>query len=76
MYILEGGYSAFFKSNPTRCFPMSYVEMGAKEHEVACELGLSRIKKRSKIGRAATFGVFGRPAAAGEPQSPERKVTL
>ena len=74
MYILEGGYSAFFKANPTRCFPMSYVEMGAKEHEIACELGLSKIKKRSKIGRAATFGVFGR-VATGD-QSPERKVTL
>jgi M-phase inducer tyrosine phosphatase len=74
MYILEGGYSAFFKANPTRCYPMNYVEMGDKAHEDACERGLSKIKKRSKIGRAATFGVFGRMPVVN--QSPDRKVTL
>jgi M-phase inducer tyrosine phosphatase len=75
LYILEGGYSAFFKTHPTRCFPQSYVEMGAKEHERACERGLSKIRQRSKIGRAATFAAFGRPAApiAESPPAAERR---
>lgn len=56
MYILDGGYSAFFSQNRIRCFPPNYVEMGAKEHANACERGLGRIKQqRGKLSRAQTF---------------------
>ncbi|KAF9888070.1 cell division cycle- protein [Aspergillus nanangensis] len=55
MYILEGGYSAFFAEHRTLCFPQNYVEMNAKEHEFACERGLGRVKQRSKLSRAQTF---------------------
>ncbi|MCJ1249246.1 cell division cycle 25 [Trapelia coarctata] len=55
-YILDGGYSAFFKEHRVRCFPQNYVEMNDKEYENACERGLGRIKQqRSKLGRAQTF---------------------
>lgn len=55
MYILAGGYSAFFASYRSMCFPQNYVEMSAKEHEFACERGLGKVKQRSKLSRAQTF---------------------
>ncbi len=56
-YILDGGYSSFFKDHQARCFPQNYVEMDAKEHEVACERGLGKVKhqQRTKLLRAQTF---------------------
>jgi M-phase inducer tyrosine phosphatase len=54
-YILDGGYSAFFKDHQERCFPQNYVEMDAKEHVFDCERGLGKVKQRSKLVRAQTF---------------------
>jgi M-phase inducer tyrosine phosphatase len=54
-YILDGGYSQFFKEHSIRCFPQSYVEMDAKEHEAACERGMGKVKQRNKLLRAQTF---------------------
>ncbi|WEW58088.1 m-phase inducer phosphatase [Emydomyces testavorans] len=55
MYILHGGYSAFFAEHRSLCYPQNYVEMSAKEHEFACERGLGKVKQRSKLSRAQTF---------------------
>ena len=55
LYILDGGYSSFFKDYRPRCFPPNYVEMEAKEHVRACERGLGKVKQRSKLVRAQTF---------------------
>jgi M-phase inducer tyrosine phosphatase len=55
LYILDGGYSSFFKDYRLRCFPQNYVEMEAKEHAQACERGLGKVKQRSKLMRAQTF---------------------
>lgn len=55
VYILDGGYSSFFSDHRSRCFPQNYVEMDAKEHELACERGLGKVKQRSKLMRAQTF---------------------
>ena len=55
MYILHGGYSAFFGEHRTMCNPQNYVEMNAKEHAYACERGLGKVKQRSKLSRAQTF---------------------
>ncbi|KAL9026532.1 MAG: hypothetical protein Q9196_004817 [Gyalolechia fulgens] len=56
VYILDGGYSSFFQDHRYRCYPQSYVEMGAEEHASACERGLGRIKQqRVKLCRAKTF---------------------
>lgn len=63
MYILDGGYSAFFAEHQPFCYPQNYVEMSSKEHEHACERGLGRVKQRSKLNRAQTYA-FGQ-------QSPE-----
>lgn len=54
-YILDGGYSSFFKDHSARCFPQNYVEMDAQEHIHACERGLGKVKQRSKLIRAQTF---------------------
>ncbi|KAK5235484.1 m-phase inducer phosphatase [Exophiala xenobiotica] len=55
VYILDGGYSTFFKDYRARCFPQNYVEMDAKEHVLDCERGLGKVKQRSKLVRAQTF---------------------
>lgn len=56
VYILEGGYSAFFAEHRNRCFPQNYVEMDAKEHAYACEREMGRLRQnRAKLGRAQTF---------------------
>ncbi|KIV93169.1 hypothetical protein, variant [Exophiala mesophila] len=54
-YILDGGYSTFFKDHQDRCYPQNYVEMDAKEHVLDCERGLGKVKQRSKLVRAQTF---------------------
>ena len=55
VYILDGGYSAFYESHRTRCFPQNYLKMDAKEHENACERGMNKLRHRSKLNRAQTF---------------------
>jgi M-phase inducer tyrosine phosphatase len=55
MYILDGGYSNFFESHRSRCFPQNYLRMDAKEHETACERGMNKLRQRSKLNRAQTF---------------------
>jgi M-phase inducer tyrosine phosphatase len=55
MYILDGGYSHFYESHRTRCFPQNYLRMDAKEHETACERGMNKLRQRSKLNRAQTF---------------------
>lgn len=75
MYILEGGYSAFFLQHRQLCFPQNYVEMGAKEHANACERGLGRIKQqRGKLSRAQTFAFGQRDhSTADSPTAPGRQ---
>lgn len=72
-YILDGGYSSFFKDYRSRCFPQNYVEMDAQEHARACERGLGRVKHRSKLVRAQTFA-FGQqsPSMEDSPTAPSR----
>jgi len=55
VYILDGGYSAFFKVHRSRCFPQNYVEMDSAENELACERGMHKVKHRTKLGRAQTY---------------------
>ncbi|TKA80712.1 hypothetical protein B0A49_01115 [Cryomyces minteri] len=55
VYILDGGYSAFFKIHRTRCFPQDYVEMRATEYYDAKEKGMGKLKQRAKLSRAKTF---------------------
>lgn len=55
IYILDGGYSSFFRSYRAKCFPQNYVEMSDERHEQACERGLAKVKGRQKLFRAQTF---------------------
>jgi hypothetical protein len=57
VYILDGGYSSFYHTNSTRCFPQNYLRMDAKEHEQSCERGLNKLRQRSKLNRAHTFAI-------------------
>lgn len=55
VYILEGGYSAFFAQHRGRCYPPCYVEMSDEKHQRTCEREMGRLKQRKGLGRAATF---------------------
>lgn len=74
MYILEGGYSMFFKQNRSLCFPQNYVEMEHKDYEQACERGMGKLKQRAKLNRAQTFA-FGQQHCAAE-QSPTSSCAM
>ncbi|KAI1426584.1 rhodanese-like domain-containing protein [Xylaria sp. FL1777] len=72
VYILEGGYSDFFKLQRDRCYPQAYVEMGAEEHANTCERELGKLQqKRKGLGRANTFA-FGEPMMFDSPTAPGR----
>ncbi|KAI9804375.1 MAG: cell division cycle- protein [Phylliscum demangeonii] len=55
VYILHGGYSAFFRQHQSRCFPPSYVEMHSKDHVNTCEREMGKLRNRKKLSRAQTF---------------------
>ncbi|KAL8648798.1 MAG: hypothetical protein Q9226_005841 [Calogaya cf. arnoldii] len=75
VYILDGGYSAFFQDHRFRCSPQNYVEMGAKEHASACERGLGRIKQqRGKLCRAQTFAFGQHQTLEDSPTACSRQV--
>ncbi|KAI0445745.1 rhodanese-like domain-containing protein [Xylaria telfairii] len=76
VYILEGGYSEFFKLERNRCYPQAYVEMDAEEHANTCERELGKLQQKRKcIGRAKTFA-FGNhePMMFDSPTAPGRAV--
>ncbi|KAF2101603.1 mitotic inducer phosphatase cdc25 [Rhizodiscina lignyota] len=55
LYVLDGGYNAFYRNHRTRCFPQNYVEMDAQGHEATCERELEKLRRRGKLNRAATY---------------------
>ncbi|KEY66150.1 hypothetical protein S7711_05320 [Stachybotrys chartarum IBT 7711] len=55
VYILHGGYSAFFAAHRGRCFPPEYVEMSDAKHQRTCEREMGRLKSRKGFARAQTF---------------------
>ncbi|SPQ18537.1 f094a873-3987-410d-ace2-8b2944faecff [Thermothielavioides terrestris] len=77
VYILDGGYSAFFAEHPERCYPQAYVEMNAAEHVNTCERELGRLRQNRKgLGRAQTYA-FGQqdPTLLDSPTGPSRLGT-
>lgn len=76
VYILEGGYSDFFKLQRDRCYPQAYVEMDAEEHANTCERELGKLQqKRKGMGRAKTYA-FGHhePMMFESPTAPGRSA--
>ena len=55
IYILDGGYSTFFKLHRNLCFPQNYVEMKDKEFGSACKRGMAKVNRRTKLSRAQTY---------------------
>jgi M-phase inducer tyrosine phosphatase len=55
VYILDGGYSAFFSLHRERCFPPNYVAMDDAEHARTCEREMGRLRQTRKLSRAATY---------------------
>lgn len=62
IYILDGGYSAFFHTHRNLCSPQNYVGMESKDHEQACERGLAKVKRRAKLSRSHTYA-FGQSSS-------------
>ncbi|KAL2137017.1 hypothetical protein VTI74DRAFT_10493 [Chaetomium olivicolor] len=74
IYILDGGYSAFFSEHRQRCYPQAYVEMNAAEHVNTCEREMGRLRQNRRcLGRAATYA-FGQqdPTLQDSPTAPGR----
>lgn len=86
VYILDGGYSAFFSEHRGRCYPQSYVEMSDEKHQRTCERELGRLKNngRKGLGRAQTFHFGGArehciddsPTAPGRPNSRQSPIAM
>ncbi|QSZ33791.1 hypothetical protein DSL72_005363 [Monilinia vaccinii-corymbosi] len=73
VYILDGGYSAFFTEHQGRCFPQDYVEMDAKEHAYTCEREMGRLRQnRSKLSRAHTYAIGQHGQIDDSPTAPSR----
>lgn len=64
VYVLDGGFSAFYRDHSQHCMG-KYIEMDAKEHTDACEVGMGKVKQqqRTKLVRAQTFA-FGQHSPA------------
>ena len=76
VYILDGGYSAFFEEHRGRCYPQNYVEMDAKEHAFTCEREMGRLRQnRSKLNRAQTFAFGQHQYTNDSPTAPSRSKT-
>ncbi|KAI1322900.1 M-phase inducer phosphatase [Xylariaceae sp. FL0255] len=76
VYILEGGYSEFFKLHRERCYPQAYVEMDAAEHANTCEREMGKLQQKRKcLGRSKTFA-FGQrePMVNESPTAPTRQT--
>ncbi|KAI6250071.1 M-phase inducer phosphatase [Erysiphe necator] len=72
IYILDGGYSAFYARNRNRCFPQNYIEMGDKDHTYTCEREMGRLRQnRTKFSRAQTFA-FGQSPIDDSPTAPNK----
>ena len=73
VYILEGGYSAFFAGHRGRCFPPEYVEMSDAKHQRTCEREMGRLKARKGFSRAQTSAFGQREACVNDsPTAPSR----
>lgn len=73
VYILDGGYSAFFTEHQSRCFPQNYVEMDAKEHAYTCEREMGRLRQnRTKLSRAHTYAIGQHGQIDDSPTAPSR----
>jgi hypothetical protein len=56
IYILQGGYSGFFRSNKERCEPQNYVAMQDERHKSACAREMRNFSKpTSKMTRTQSF---------------------
>ena len=79
VYILEGGYSKFYASHLSRCFPQNYVEMSDQRHEQSCERGMAKVKTqgRQKLFRSHTYA-FGQSndVEVGDSPSAQRRVRM
>lgn len=76
VYILDGGYSAFFLDHRSRCFPPEYVEMSDAKHQRTCEREMGRLKARKGLGRAQTFAFGQREHCINDsPTGPSRPIS-
>lgn len=56
VYILSGGYSAFWKKgDQLRCEPRAYIEMSDAAHTRTCEKEMGRFRRNTKFTRTQSF---------------------
>ncbi|KAI5926626.1 hypothetical protein F4810DRAFT_478843 [Camillea tinctor] len=82
VFVLDGGYHAFFKQYRSRCYPQGYIEMNDPKHLNTCERQMDRVSafkkggKRKGLNRAQTyaFGVRDAMVLDDSPTGPPRRV--
>src|SRR5205814_8233133 len=55
IYILQGGYSGFFRNYKERCEPQSYVAMQDERHKTTCAREMRNFGKNQKLIRTQSF---------------------
>lgn len=55
VYILEGGYSRYFRASGARCQPPAYVPMDDPQHKVSAKTGMELFERKTKFGRTKSY---------------------
>ncbi|KNE73027.1 hypothetical protein, variant [Allomyces macrogynus ATCC 38327] len=61
IYVLDGGYKAFYQAQAARCVPQAYIPMDATEYVGKCRREITE-RKRSLERSKSSAESFGRPA--------------
>jgi M-phase inducer tyrosine phosphatase len=72
IYVLEGGYSAFFDLHKLRCEPQNYVEMDDETHKHTCEREMRKFRRNGKFFHRAS--IMSAPKPEGPDSSPSARV--
>lgn len=72
VYILEGGYCAYYKHAASRCQPMDYVKMDDPNHAVSRREDLDQFRK-AKLGRTKSYayGDLSKVSSMSQQQQPQ-----
>ncbi|KAG5650868.1 hypothetical protein H0H81_010711 [Sphagnurus paluster] len=71
VYILEGGYCQYFRTNPTRCEPPAYVTMDDPTHAASRREDLDQFRK-ARFGRHKSYA-YGEASSKGSLMSQQQK---
>ncbi|EPY49663.1 M phase inducer phosphatase Cdc25 [Schizosaccharomyces cryophilus OY26] len=63
VYILHGGYKAFYENHRSRCDPVNYVPMNDASHVMTCSKAMNNFKRNTTFARTKSY-TFGQSLLA------------